>query len=150
MIGSRVIIWYVPMLHICGQQIINIARRRSRDVVSPRMIDAMLKHLSMLRIGMKLGDNMSGLALVAAASLLKCHSGASEASEKGHHLRNTAFIWKRRTHWWHSWSRECGNSVPIQGQRVDDLFQLTQFFQCQTCRFTERLDNKSISGGSSA
>ena len=101
----------------------------------------------MLRIGKKLGDNMSGLALVATPSLLKYHSGASEELEMGDCFHNTAFIWNWRTHWRHSWSRECGNSVPIQRERVDDLLQLIQSFQCKTRRFTERLDNKSISGG---
>jgi hypothetical protein len=37
----------------------------------------------MLGIGEKLGDTMSGLALIAVPSLLKYHSRVSEASEKG-------------------------------------------------------------------
>ena len=52
-------------------------------MVSPRTIDVTLKHLSMLGIAEKLGDIMSGLALTAVPSLLKYHSRAREASEKG-------------------------------------------------------------------
>jgi hypothetical protein len=100
----------------------------------------------MLGIGEKLGDTMSDLALIAVPSLLKCHSRTSEASEKGVYLHDIAGIWNSRTHCWHSWSRERGNSILIEGDRVDVLLQLTQYFQCQTRRLTERLDNKSISG----
>jgi hypothetical protein len=53
-----------------------------RDVVLPQMTDVILKHLSMLGIGEKLGDTMSDLALIAIPSLLKYHSRANEASEK--------------------------------------------------------------------
>ncbi len=104
-----------------------------------------LKHLSMLGIGEKLGDTISDLALIAVPSLWKYHSRESEASEEGVYLHNIAGIWNWRTHCWHSWPRERGNSIPIEGDRVDVLLQLTQSFQCQTSRFTERLDNKSIS-----
>jgi hypothetical protein len=52
-----------------------------------------LKHLSMLGIDEKLGDTMSDLALIAFPSLLKCHSRASEASEKDVYLHNIAAIW---------------------------------------------------------
>jgi hypothetical protein len=50
------------------------------------MIDVTLKLLSILGIAEKLGDTMSGLALTAVPSLLKYHSRASEASEKGGYL----------------------------------------------------------------
>ena len=57
-------------------------RRSGTDVLLPRTIDVTLKHLSMLGIGEKLGDTMSGLALIAVPSMLKYHSRAGEASEK--------------------------------------------------------------------
>ena len=121
-------------------------RGPGRDVVLPRTIDATLKHLSMLGIGENLGETMSGLALIVVPSLLKYHSGASEASEKRVHLHNIAGNGNQRTHCWYSWSREYGNSVPIEGDRVGVFLQLTQSFQCQTRRLTERLDRKLVSG----
>ena len=105
-----------------------------------------LKHLSMLGIGKKLGDSMSDLALIAVPSLLKYHSRGSEVSEKGVYLHNIAGFWNWRTHCWHSWPRKRGKSLPIEGDRVDVLLQVAQSLQCQTRRFTERLDDKSISG----
>jgi hypothetical protein len=62
------------------------------DVVLPRTIDVTLKHLSMLGIGEKLGDTMSDLAFIAVPSLLKYHSRASEALEKGVYIHNIAGI----------------------------------------------------------
>jgi hypothetical protein len=124
-----------------------LPRGSGRHVVLPWMIDVTLKHLSILGIAEKLGDIMSGLALIAVPSLLKYHSRASETLEEGVCLHNIAGIRNWRTHCWHSRSRKCRNSLPIEGDRVDVLLQRTQSFQCQTRRFTERLDNKSVSGG---
>lgn len=46
----------------------------------------------MLGIGEKLGDTISDLALIAAPSLLKYHSRASEGLETGVYLHNIAGI----------------------------------------------------------
>jgi hypothetical protein len=101
---------------------------QGRDVVLPRTMDVTLKHLSILGIGEKLGDNMKDLALTAVPSLSKYHSKESEGSEKGVYLQNIAGIWNWRTHCWHSWSRERGGSLLIEGDRVNVLIQLTQSF----------------------
>jgi hypothetical protein len=74
----------VPSLWGTEHQLRPKDREGGRDVVLPRMIDVTSKHLSILGIDEKLGDTMSGLALIALPSLSKYHPGrSSEASEKG-------------------------------------------------------------------
>lgn len=78
MIGSRVVIWHVPMLHVC-RWTINFRSEAQEDVlvVLPRMTCATLKHLSILAIcESELGDTTSALALIVVPSLLKYHSRA--------------------------------------------------------------------------
>lgn len=109
-----------------------------RNIVLRWIIDVTSKHLSILGIAEKLGDAMRGLALIAVPSLLKYHSRVKEEG----HLHDINGIWCQRTHCWHSRSRKRRNPLPIEGDRVGVLLQLSQSFQCQTRRFAERLDNK--------